>query len=81
MIEIWEPRYRDKKVLVACYKIPSGKGVEVKICKGAYKGVYEVSHETVISAPIERMNTRRGGSIEIRAIPLAKLTRKATNND
>ena len=43
MIEIRAPRYRDRVVLLARYRLPAGQGVDVKILHGAYKGVYHVS--------------------------------------
>ena len=39
MIEIRAPRYRDRSVLLAKYRLTCGKGVDVKILNGAYKGI------------------------------------------
>lgn len=75
MIKIKEPRYRDRKVLVARYRIPCGGGVTIEILKGSYKGVYKVSNEDICSSDIESMQTRNGTTISMRAIPLDKLER------
>lgn len=47
MIKVKAPRYRDRTVLLARYRLPAGQGVDVEILTGAYKGVYKVSNQTV----------------------------------
>ena len=71
MIKIKEPRYRDRKVLVARYRIGCGEGLTIEIQKGSYK----VSNEDICASDIESMKTRNGSSISMRAIPLDKLER------
>lgn len=71
MIEIWEPRYRDKKVLVASSKAKGN--IEIAITKGFYKGEYRVNAEDVLNSPKEMMATKSGGEIEVVCIPLEKL--------
>lgn len=75
MIKIKEPRYRDRRVLVARYRIPCGAGITIQILKGAYKGTYKVSNDVICDAPIEAMQTRAGASISMRAISLDELER------
>ena len=74
-IKIWQPRYRDNSCLVARFRIPCGRGINVEILKGARKGLYKVSSEDICSSPIETMRTKAGKFIEMRAIPLDKLVR------
>lgn len=80
MIRVWQPRYRDRKVLVARYKIPCGQGVDIEITQGAMKGIYHATHETIISSPVEQMKCRNGSTMSMRAIPLDKLERKEEAN-
>lgn len=75
MIKIKEPRYRDRKVLVARYRISCGQDITIEIQKGSYKGIYRVSNDDICSSDIESMKTRRGDTISMRAIPLDKLER------
>ncbi len=72
-IDIWEPRYKDGKVLVARYKIPAGQNILVHIVKGAYKGLYKVLNDDIVRSSIEHIKTRNGRPLEVRAIPLTKL--------
>lgn len=71
MIEIWEPRYHDKVVLVATHKIKYP--LEIRITKGAYKGEYIVDEGDYAT---EQMATRAGGKIGMTCIPLDKLNKK-----
>jgi len=75
MITIKQPRYHDRKVLIARYKIPCGKGVTIKILEGAYKGTYTVSNDVICASPIETLTTRYGEPISMRAIALDNLDR------
>ena len=47
MIEIRAPRYRDRVVLLAKYRLTCGQGVDVKILYGAYKGIYHVPYKVI----------------------------------
>lgn len=76
MIEIKAPRYRDRVVLLARYKLPCGRDVDVRILTGAYAGVYHVTNEAICRSPIETMTTRYGKPIAMRAVPLDALERK-----
>jgi len=75
MIIIKSPRYHDRTVLIARYKIPCGKGVTVEILNGSYKGVYNIPNEVLCSSPIENMKTRTGLQMSMRAVPLDRLER------
>ena len=75
MIEIIEPRYHDRCVLIARYKIPCGKDIQIKILRGAYKGVYNIKNDVIIKSPVEGMMTRTGKIMSVRAVPIDKMER------
>lgn len=75
MIKIKAPRYRDRSVLLARYRLPCGQGVTVEILTGAYKGIYKVSSDTICNSPIEGMETKQGKIMAVRAIPLDAMER------
>lgn len=75
MIVIKSPRYRDRTVLLARYRLPCGQDVKVKITEGAYKGIYNVTNDVIYKSPIEGMETKQGKTIAMRAIPLDAMER------
>lgn len=75
MIDIKAPRYRDRVVLLAKYRLSCGTGVDVRILYGAYKGVYHVSNEVICQSPVEPMTTKQGKQIAMRAVPIDKMER------
>lgn len=75
MITIKSPRYRDRTVLLARYRLPCGQDVHVKILYGAYKGIYNVSNDVICNSPIEGMETRQGKIIAMRAVPIDAMER------
>lgn len=75
MITIRQPRYHDRKVLIARYKIPCGKDITIEILSGAYKGIYKITNDVICSSPIETMQTRYGKSISMRAVSLDNMER------
>lgn len=75
MIIIKSPRYRDRTVLLARYKLPCGQDVTIKITEGAYNGVYKIANEVICNSPIEGMETKQGKTIAMRAIPLDAMER------
>lgn len=75
MVEIFEPRYRDRSVLIARYKISPGYPMQVKILRGAYKGKYEIPAKALSGGTSEMMKTKAGQNIEMKAIPLDSLVR------
>lgn len=76
MIEIWEPRYRDRTVLLADYRLRAGEDAEVKIVKGYYAGNYKVSSDAIDEAQRETMKTKKGSEITVVIIPLEKLEKQ-----
>lgn len=74
-IKIWEPRYRDRKVLLAEYRLPRGTGINVRIERGAFKGLYWVKNEDIKSSQVETMKTRTGKTLFVKAVPVEKLIR------
>ena len=69
MIEIWEPRWHDRVVLIAKYKVVSGRNV-IKFTKGSMKGKeYEMDGIAIREYPLET-----NGKIKCYAVPLAILT-------
>ena len=75
MIKIKAPRYRDRTVLLARYRLPCGQSVEVEILTGAYAGVYKISNEVICNSPIEGMETKQGKIIAMRAVPIDAMER------
>ena len=75
MIKIWEPRYRDRKVLIAAYKY-KGQDLEIEITRGAYKGIYIVPATVINDSPRESMATKNETSIGMIAVSIDKLIRK-----
>jgi len=75
MITIKSPRYRDRTVLLARYRLPCGQDIKVKITEGAYKGIYNVPNKVICQSPIEGMETKQGKIIAMRAIPLDAMER------
>ena len=75
MIKIWQPRWRDRRVLIARYKIPAGQDFEIEITTGSAKGIYKVSNKLICESPIEPMETKQGKTIQMRAVALDELER------
>lgn len=75
MINIIEPRYHDRCVLIARYKIPAGSDIQVNILQGAYKGVYNIKNEDICKSPVEGMMTKTGKLMSVRAVPIDKMER------
>lgn len=67
-IEIWQPRWHDRVVLIAKHKVAS-RNVVVFTKTKALKGRYYVSGEDITACPLES-----NGKIECYAVPLDKLT-------
>ena len=63
-IQIWEPRWHDRMVLIAKYKVRDSNQIE--FTKGTYKGnSYAVSGADIRKCPIEN-----NGTIDCYAVPL-----------
>lgn len=81
IVEIWEPRYRDRTVLIAKNKIVEGKDLGITIQKGAYKGDYIASAAVLAESPDDVLKTKSGANLNIKAVPLDKLERFQWGND
>ena len=68
LLEIKEPRYYDRKVLLAKYKVLERN--TIKIMRGAYAGEYRMSGIAIRSYPVVS-----NGVIDCYAVPLDKLER------
>ncbi len=77
MFVIWEPRWRDKTVLLADRKITRHNDVHItyKDKNGArlYPNPFYISGLEARKYPIEEMKTKKGDYLRVRAIPLSKL--------
>lgn len=79
-ISIWEPRYHDRKVLIAKYKVPKDSDIDIEIIKGAYRGKYHISEDVLKEADEDIMMSKAGNKITMVAIPLDKLERRDNDN-
>lgn len=75
MIKIWQPRYKDKIVLIATYKIVSGKDTEFEITEGYYKGKYIAPWSVVKDCAIENKPTRSGHKMDFTVVPIKDLVK------
>lgn len=75
IIHILEPRYRDRRVLVARWRIPAGGDIVLAIQKGTYKGLYKASNKVICNSPIEPFTTKAGATFQVRAISVDDLER------
>lgn len=70
MIQIWEPRWKDRRVLIAKYKVRSGLNEVVFTKAKCLKGKkFGISGEEIKENPLET-----NGTIDCYAVPLDKLT-------
>lgn len=70
MIEIWEPRYKDKTLLVKLGRLSSSEDNRIKITKGYYKGEYVLPAKDVEGLPTEHKDFG-----EMVIVPLSKLAK------
>ena len=69
-IEIWSPRWHDRKVLIACHKV--GVNNEIVFTKApTLQGVY-----TIKGSEVEKYPKESNGTIDVFAVPLSELRRK-----
>ena len=74
MIEIWNPRWHDRIVLIAKYKVSSGiNKVKFTRAKCLKDRVFEVDGDTIRSCP-----TESNGTILCYAVPLDKIIGERT---
>lgn len=72
-IEIWEPRYRDRVILVAPRHLPASGPAYIEITKSTFKGRYKVEEEDWKASKAEILNCKNGAHFSVKAIPLDKL--------
>ena len=67
-IEIWQPRWKDRKVLIACHKVRDGKNY-IRFTKAkSLPGLYSVDGEVIRSS-----EQCTNGRIMCYAVPLSEL--------
>ena len=68
MIEIWQPRWHDRKVLIAKYKVNEGKNrIKFTKAKRLMGKTFELEGGEIKSYPLET-----NGKIDCYAVPLDK---------
>jgi hypothetical protein len=68
ILEIWEPRWKDRVVLIAKFKV--GPKTYIKFTRAkSLPGLYEIDGEKVKTFPLES-----NGKIDCYAVPLNELT-------
>lgn len=71
MIEIWQPRWHDRTVLMATYKVRSGPN-KIRFIRGSLSGQeFTMDGKDIIKYPIET-----NGKIDCYVVPLAILSPK-----
>ncbi len=78
MIKIWNPRWHDRKALIAKYKVRRGDNTIIFTKAKSLKGItFKMDGNEIVKYPIET-----NGVIECYAVPLDKLERSdyATSN-
>lgn len=80
-IHIWEPRWKDRVVLVADRKLEAHNHICIDYIQSNGEPLYPhplyISGEQARSFPLEDMATKAGGVISVRAIPLTELEKEA----
>ena len=73
MIEIYQPRWHDRRVLIATYKVSSGVNY-IKFTKSpTLKGVFEITGDEIRKCPRET-----NGTIDCYSVPLSEFRQKQT---
>lgn len=75
-VEVYHPRYNDRTVLVANWKVVGGRDLPIKILYGSYKGEYTAPGNDVFHAPVTTITSKTGKQIPMRVIPLDCLVRQ-----
>ena len=81
MINIWEPRYKDKTVLVMTSRLAPGEDAEIEIEKGHYAGRYHVSADDIANCATEWKESKAGNTNKFTVIPLDKLVKVEAGDD
>jgi hypothetical protein len=77
-ILIWEPRWHDRTVLVADRRLLEHN--EIVISHKDFPAPLYISGKQAKEFPLEQMKTKTGGTIAVRAIPLAELEKEVIND-
>lgn len=75
MIEVYAPRYHDRTVLLAGWKVARNAPTKVRIKYGAYKGEYEVPWTKVYHSPTAQIKSKQGKLLDMFAVSLDDLER------
>ena len=77
MIEIWQPRYKDNRVLIAAHKVEDGVN-EIIFTKAKHlEGVvFTIEGDEIRSCPLES-----NGKIDCYSVPLSRLKRSSVRSD
>lgn len=70
---IWQPRWRDKTVLIAKRVVVEHNLVRFTEAPSLGDGLYYLSGKTIRKYPAESMKTSRGGSILVHPVSLDEL--------
>lgn len=72
--EVWQPRWRDRSVLLADFKIGAHNVITFPKTP-SYAGEWYISGENAKHFPIEPMKTKSGTTMIMRCVPLGELER------
>lgn len=72
-LEVWQPRWRDKVVLLADRKLGEHNIVTITKAGKSWDGKWYVSGKTARLYPIEQLKTKSGSTLPVRAVPLDEL--------
>lgn len=65
-IEIWQPRWKDRSVLIATYKVSDGKNYVRFTKTPSLQGIFSCDGKKIKSCPIQK-----NGKIDVYAVPLS----------
>ena len=76
MIEIWQPRWHDRKVLIAKYKVSSGKNsIRFTKAKSLLGKTFDLNGDIISQYPLET-----NGTIPCYAVPLEVVLGDSNDN-
>lgn len=75
MVEVYHPRYSDRKVLIGAWKWSRGYDMPLRIKYGAYKGEYIAPNKAIAEADVETVISKTGKELTMRAVPIDALVR------
>lgn len=77
-ILILQPRWHDRVVLLAERRLLSHNEVVIK--HREFPAAMYITGERARQFPLEQMKTRNGGTLAVRAVPLAELEKEVIND-